>query len=252
MNMTEWSFLYGFSYARIAGYIPKSFPNIQDKLIKIVKEEEGVYHNYIFDRTLVQQFIDSYGKLGFLYYGIEHLKYLSSKPSKPYGYYYHLYNLVYDTKAFFDAVSVLLNHVYGIGAIGGNIDIKHGAFRSRLIQKDSQFDSLFKRNQKWIDEVVNWRDSLIHKFSIVITTGITGTPGKTLSKEELDKHFSENPQYLMESKPIPFFGWGINPIPEYKPDLIEIMPFCDRWSKNAFEFYDEICDLILKEITMSL
>ncbi|MHA1972651.1 MAG: hypothetical protein ACTSW1_06655 [Candidatus Hodarchaeales archaeon] len=245
--MPDRSILFGYSFAPQAGFIPKSFPKIQAKLITKREDLPQVHHNQVHDTTLVQQFIDSYGKLGFLYYGYEHIKHLSSNPSSHHGYYYHLYNLVYDTKAYLDSISVMLNHVYKIGVKGGNIDVKHGVFRDKIIDKDENYKQIFNEHLKWINEVIDWRDSLIHKFSIVITTGITGN-GTTLSKDELDAHFKTNPRYLMESKPIPFFGWGIEPVPGYKPDLVQIIPFCERWISQASEFYDKICYQVYKQI----
>ncbi len=244
---TEPSLLCGYSYAcwRV-GYKPQAFQKLESILIISDKPNPesiivSVNQKYY---TLVEQIIDSFGKLGFLFLSRDEIRKVNGKIRGSHLYvYYHLYNFIYDCKAYLDAVAVMLNDFYHIEEKKGRIDLQKG-FKDKVVDKDPKYEKIMKQYTKWFDEVTKWRNALIHKFSVPI-----GTPqGRMLTKEELDS-LIEIPFNMMLVEPQPFLSIDF-------PDLIkkhgtafrDIDSFCEEWISNACDFYEHTCNIIFNAI----
>jgi len=248
MLNTEPSLLCGYSYTYWkVGYKPQAFEKLERVLIFTKKPNPEsivvVVNPKYYD--LVEQIIDSFGKLGFLFLSRDEINKVNGKIRGSHLYvYYHLYNFIYDCKAYLDAVAVMLNDFYKIGRTKGDIDFQHGDFRDAVIRKAPKLKKIIKQNIKWFDEVVKWRTALIHKFSAPL-----GTPqGKMLTKEEFDT-LIEIPVNMMLVEPQPFLSANFPElIKKHGTAFRDIDPFCEEWISIACDFYNSVCNVIADDL----
>ena len=123
--------------------------------------------------------IDICEKLGFLLLAIDGVRSIESKHELIDGsewYFlecvqvkYHLYNCIFNAKAVSDSVSVLLNDLFELGYIKGQIDlIKERKFRRDLIARSKQFGEFWEACGAWFRNLGQFRDALIHRQSIPV------------------------------------------------------------------------------------
>lgn len=98
---------------------------------------------------------------------------------------FHLNNFIYDTKSFLDSVAVTLNQYYQIGFSKGDIELSSDRFLNELQKKNSSLFNQIKNHKKWIDEVVDWRDKLIHRFTTLIAHISNDPPVGNLSDDSI-------------------------------------------------------------------
>lgn len=246
---SEYSFLCGYSYAWQAGYKPKAFTRLEKLLVQEKTDADSSFAKelVIKNRTLTEQLQDSYGKLGFLFLSRDYIRKVNGKHPLDHIYVsYHLYNFMYDCKAFLDALAVMLNDFYSIAEKRrGKIDLKLETFRNKLIEKDASLTKVIKKYESWFSTVAIWRDNLIHRFSTNISPVIfTDHPLNEVTKEELDNCHTP---CMMLQEPKPLLTGGIRELEKkYGKGKIfrEIDPFCQEWINNACDLYDQICNAI--------
>lgn len=246
MKCTEPSLLCGYSYAYWrTGYKPQVF----DEFEKILIIHDRLKPHFVEPNPkhydLVEQIIDSFGKLGYLFLSKDRIKEVNGKINQGHLYvYYYTYNFIYDCKSFLDSIAVILNSYYELGKNEGDIDLKKGKFRDEVCNKQPKLRNTMKQYQKWFDNVVKWRDSLIHKFSVPIGTPITYVP----SHEELNE-MQEIPYCKMLIEPQPFLSANFPELEKrYGTAFIDIEDFCEEWITNACNFYNKVCDVIADDL----
>jgi len=242
---TEFSALCGYSYAWQVGYKPEAFERLEKILFIVEDDPDSDFAKKLIvkDRTLVEQIQDSYGKLGFLFLSREYIRKINGKHPLAYIYVsYHLYNFIYDCKAFLDAVAVMLKDFYSIGKIKGDIDFKWKPFRDEIIKKEPKLKKIIRKHQDWFITVAKWRDDLIHRFSTSIAPFVSADHWGT--KEELDK-WSLLP-CMMLVEPRPLLSGYLELDKKYGKGKIfrEIDPFCEEWIEKACHLYNQVCDVI--------
>jgi hypothetical protein len=91
-------------------------------------------------------------------------------PGPPPGLYqpYFFYNFVFYSKATLDSIAVLLNDWFGVGFQGGEIDLAKAKFVLKVEKKLENFQAFSGRFNDWIQRLVRFRNSLIHKKSVDI------------------------------------------------------------------------------------
>ena len=252
----EYSFLCGYSYAWQAGYKPKAFTRLEKFLLSEKPDSESDFAKKLIikDRVLVQQIHDSYGKLGFLFLSRDYIRKVNGKHPLAHIYVsYHLYNFIYDSKAFLDALAVMLNDFYSIGeAKGVWIDLKHKPFREKVIKKEARLEKIMRRYENWFSIVANWRNKLIHRFSTTIAPFMSTDHGlHEITKEELDQ--SSRLPCMMLVEPRPLLTGGLKELEKKygKGNTFrEIDPFCEEWIHKACDLYDQTCSAIADTLDM--
>lgn len=241
---SKYVYFCGSSYAWHEGYLPRAFHDLDNILVG--KSEEDPKTLMIDNKQLVDQIQDSYNKLGFIFLARKYIKEINGKSSLQHTLIpFHLSNFTYDCKAFLDAVAVLLNDVYSLGRNGGQIDFRHGRFIDAINKAEPKLVTSLGTYDKWIQDVINWRDCLIHKFSTTIAPYIEMDRWPT--DEELTALSRE--RCMMPMEPIPSLSGNYSKLrKKYGKSHQEIEPFCDRWIKNACNFYDEVCIALLQRL----
>jgi len=247
MGSPRFSPLCGYSYAWRAGYKPQAFDRLEEILIIEESDSDSDVIKISFkDIDLVEQIIDTYGKLGFLFYSRDRIHELNGKVQANHVYvHYYLYNFIYDCKSYLDSVAIMLNDFYDVGESGGRIDFKFGTYRNKLIKKEPNLERIINELKPWFIIVYNWRRDLIHKFSSAIGWQMLEVP----SIEEMDEYLEKNPPVLMLMEPQPYLSANFPELnKKYGTSFREIDPFCEEWISNACNFYNEVCDVIAHTI----
>jgi hypothetical protein len=94
---------------------------------------------------------------------------------------YFFYNFVFYSKATLDSVAVLLNDWFRMGFRGGEIDLAKNQFVLKVERKLKTFQKFSGQFNHWIQRLVRFRNSLIHKKSVDIY-------GRRIPEEPLDDH----------------------------------------------------------------
>lgn len=242
----EFSPLCGYSYAWRVGYKPQAFERLEKMLI-IEKSDPDSAETHIFtDIDLIEQIIDSYGKLGFLFLSRDCIIEVNGKvPASHVLVHYYLYNFIYDCKAYLDSVAIMLNDFYSIGKRGGSIDLKLSSFRDEVIHKAPKLKKIIKKHENWFDTVASWRRDLIHRFSSPIGFELSYVP----SREEMEEFIKKNQPCVMFVEPQPYFSANYPELnKKYGKAFRKIEPFCEEWIAKACEFYDQVCDVIAEAL----
>jgi len=242
----DYSYLCGYSYAWRIGYKPEAFERLEKALVIVEQDPDSEFAKKLIvrDRALAEQIMDSYGKLGFLFLSRDYIRQVNGKHPLAHIYVsYHLYNFIYDCKAFLDAVAVMLNDFYLVGKTRGYIDFKHELFRGEIIEKEPKIEKIIRKHEDWFVTVSNWRDKLIHRFSTTIAPFTSSNHWPT--EEELDQGSLQPCMMLVEPRPL------LRPHlkeleKKYGKRIMfrEIDPFCKEWIDNACDFYDQVCNAI--------
>lgn len=224
----------GNTYTVRSGYVPKELLEV-DKLLVSNLGDLGVG---IREPILKEHIENLCTKLGFILLSREYIsQYLPTNDQTRANYFFC--NFVYDTKAFLDAVAVVLNYFYYLEFYGGKIDLKWGAFRNKLSNVAQRVGSEIKTHEAWIQEVIEWREALIHCISAPIIFFGTGDEMKAnrlrikmpvipVTISELQRRASE-----LKAK----YG-GVDQ---------EILPFCDKWIDESKKLFELTCGSIVKD-----
>ena len=249
----KYSFLCGQSYAWQVGYKPKTFDDLEKKLIiKDTSKEADIPMFKFTNPVLVGQIQDCYQKLGFLFFSRDAIRSINGIHENQHVLLpYYLYNFIFDGKAFLDAVAVLLNDFYIIGKIGGEIDFKFGSFRDEVIKREPKLKKYCTEKIKWFDDVISWRESLIHKFSTLISPYVESARpfSEWPTSEDLDMLARTPCKMLREPRPIYVGARDLDELrKKYGTPYMEIDPFCTEWINNSCELFDNVCLAILEKI----
>lgn len=178
-----------FSYASKSDYNPKFLRELDHYLVTMEVwtrpfKEVGRY------------LLNATDKLGMVFYAKEQIAELR-KSMRPYvEVRYHTTNAIISSKACLDALATILNELYGIGYHKGKIDL--ATVRSDLLHQigkvNPKLGSLLKKHEKWINDITEYRDSVIHKIMLV-----TPPIGRTSDASELTEPISVK----VPSSPLP-------------------------------------------------
>ena len=167
-----------FSFASKSGYNPKFLRELDHHLVTM--------DDWISPfKELGKYLLNATDKLGMVYYAKEQIVKLK-KSKRPYmEARYHITNAIISSKACLDALATILNQVYGIGYRRGQIDF--ATARSDLLHQigkvNRKLGSLLRKYERWINDITDYRDSVIHKIMLVThPIGPISDPSGLISK----------------------------------------------------------------------
>lgn len=174
---------------------------------------------------------DSLEKLGFLYFARDQIKNIENsrprwEPISVISVKYHIYNFIFDCKAFLDALGSLLNYHFNLGLSKGDIDFNKSKFRQILASKNMELSKAIEEHLKWIKELSDWRIKLIHRQGILVF-GCHDENGYSIPKKPL--RYTE--YYTAQEKGS-----------YYCVDL------CQKYIEHAQEIFDASCKAIVKTL----
>jgi hypothetical protein len=250
---TEYSSLCGYSYAWQAGYKPKAFARLEKLLLSENPDPEFFAKKLIIKNpVLVEQIRDSYGKLGFLFLARDYIRKVNGKHPLAHIYVsYHLYNFIYDCKAFLDALAVMLNDFYSTGETEGpQIDLNRKPFREKVIKKEPKLEKIIRKYENWFSIVADWRKSLIHRFSTIVLPYIsTDHRLRETTKEEVDQGSLLPCMMLVEPRPLlPGVFQELEKKYGKGNTFREIDPFCEEWINKTCDLYDQASSAIADKL----
>lgn len=152
-----------FSYASKSGYNPQFLRELDDYLITMDAWTKPL-------KELGKMLLNVTDKLGMVLYAKEQIAKLKKVERPSYiEIRYHIVNAIISCKGCFDALAAILNEVYGIGYRKGKIDL--ATTRSDLLHQigkvNRKLGSLLKKYEKWINQVTEYREFVIHKIMLV-------------------------------------------------------------------------------------
>lgn len=175
-------------------------------------------------------------KLGFLYFARDQIKNIeNSRPHwEPIGVMsvkYHVYNFIFDCKAFLDALAGLLNYHFNLGfREGSRLDFNKREFRQKLASTNAELSRAIEKHLEWIRELSDWRIKLIHRHGILVFGPFTeyrySLPKKPLRYTEYYVAQENGSQYCVD--------------------------FCRRYIEHAQKIFDVSCKAILKQLETAL
>ena len=161
---------------------------------------------------------------------------ISHSPSWHADIQYHLNAFIYNTKSFLDAIAVTLNNLHKMKFRKSRIDLGHKEFISKLCTIRPELTKELANYTEWINTVIQWRDKLIHRSSLVMPAESQGPP----PAKDWTPMMSMEPIALTELKEVKD-EW----MKKYRRVFQPILPFCEDWLKNAKEIQDITCkDLV--------
>ncbi len=169
---------------------------------------------------------DALEKLGFVYFARNQLKKnIRNIPVSK----YHIYNLIFDCKAFLDTIAGLMNHHHEMGKKGTMINLCRSDFRKDLETNKPELFAPLKEFENWIINLGEWRNKLIHRQGILIPF----TEGGAEFMLEEPWNFSELAGHLKKESP---------------PHHFKTIEFCEGNSKFAFLFMEFVCAAIRNDL----
>lgn len=222
----------GNSYTIRSGYITEEFLRLDELLA--CKQDTGIH---IHEPILADHVENMVTKLGFVLLSRDNIA--QCTPHNQTLMNYHVSHFIYDTKAFLDAISVVLNYFYYLQFITGDIDLKKGTFKNKLESVCPKLGQEITNQEKWIQEVIEWREAIIHRLTSPIIFYGSGEdmknnklsikmPVEPISLMELQQRFKELKQ-------------------KYGKVEQEILPFCDRWIEESKKLFNLVCESLVKD-----
>lgn len=225
------SILCATSYFQTNGDIPNIIQKLDDLLI--------IRHNGkidIKDTEIAKHINNLCIKFGFMHICKDYLK-ESIQGDQPKTNFF-LSNFIYDSKAFLDSCCMLLNYFYNLELKGGNIDFRKNIFLTTLKEKRSDIEIKIQQQYKWICNVRDYRDKVIHRSSIAsIIFSAPDESGKR-PKDNIVK---------MHSKLYSLFDLIQKSGIKDSGESLDIISFCDNWLKEAQIMFDMVLLFIEKD-----
>lgn len=168
---------------------------------------------------------DALEKLGFVYLAKDQIKknIKDIHVSK-----YHIYNLIFDCKAFLDTIAGLLNHHYQMGKKGTAISLSRLEFRKEVEKNNPKLVAPMKEFENWIIKLGEWRNKLIHRQGIFIPFTAGGA------------------EYMLEEP------WNFTELASHikkgRIGHVKTMEFCEGNSKFALLFMEIVCAAIRNDL----
>jgi hypothetical protein len=152
-----------FSYTGKAGYNPQFLRELDHYLVTM-----DVWTRPF--KELGRHLLNTTDKLGMVLYAKEQIAKLKKAERPSYiEIRYHMVNAIISCKGCLDALAAILNEVYGIGCRKGKIDL--ATTRSNLLHQIGKVNpklvSSLKKYEKWINQVTEYRDFVVHKIMLV-------------------------------------------------------------------------------------
>ena len=182
-------------------------------------------------------------KIGFMMYSRDLLK--ESIKGKQIPTHYHLSSFIFNSKAYLDAISNMLNVHYCIDAENALIDIQKKSFRDKLRNKNRTLAEMIEKQLDWIDTVIFWRNEMIHRKSPLIIF---------YSKANDSGDAPDDTTVKMPIEPVSMFNYYEDEKrikSKYGKIQQDILPFCDEWIQNADRLLQITCKNIVDDITKS-
>lgn len=175
---------------------------------------------------------DLLDKLGFLYFARDQIKIIENsrpqwEPISVMSVKYHIYNFIFDCKAFLDALASLLNYHFNLGLHAGNIDFNKPKFTQKLVNKNAELSKAIEKNSEWIHELNEWRINLIHRHGILVFGPI-----------------NESRRYLIPEKPLRYTEYYVAQEKGYQ----YCIDLCQDYIEHVQEIFDASCRAILKTV----
>lgn len=148
------------SYTRIAGYQPQIFRDLDEV------HQTNLLGNKV--PWTIRNVIIMHGYMLLskdLLYSKEFNKHFLQR--------YCFNNFIFYTKACLDMLAVLIKQYCNLPFSGGQIDFKKSPFRDIVIDRKPHMKSTIRSLESWIDELVRYRDAIIHSEYLIF-----GTSGK--------------------------------------------------------------------------
>lgn len=171
-------------------------------------------------------------KLGFLYFARDQIKNIENsrprwEPISVMSVKYHIYNFIFDCKAFLDVLACLLDYHFKLGIRKNSlIDFNKDTFRQKVVSVDAELGKAIEEHLEWIKELSDWRIKLIHRQGILVF-GCHNEDGYSIPKKPLK--YTE--YYTAQEKGS-----------YYCVDL------CQKYIDHAQEIFDASCKAILKTL----
>jgi len=146
--------------------MPQNYITLTNRIIRF--HNHGVKH---IDIELTRHLVNIFVKLGFMLLAKDSIKDINGIYPNIRAYVeYHLYSFVYSSKSFLDSIAIMLNYAYNLGLAGGEIDLNKSPFIKKIEEKHPSLLVLLeiKNIKKWISDVVEWRDKLIHRCVMAV------------------------------------------------------------------------------------
>lgn len=210
----------------------ENIPNIIQKLDNLlITRHDGQI--FVKNSELAKHINNLCIKFGFMYTCKDYLK-ESIHGNQPKTNFF-LSNFIYDSKAFLDSSCMLLNYFYVLELKGGNIDFRKNIFLTKLKEKRSDIESKVQQQYKWICDVRDYRDKVIHRSSIA---SIIFSPPDSSGKRPKDNIVKMHPKFYSLFDLIQRSGIKDS----VKP--LDIISFCDNWLKEAQIMFDMVLSFI--------
>ena len=146
---------------------------------------------------------------------------------------YFAYTYVFVTGAFLDSFAVFANELYGLGFAGGDVTFRKskycGAVRTRVPELGERID----RKRNWIDDVFKYRDSLIHRHGIPVSS-LPHIPDHVTDTVEIDQYILRAPHYMPKDPNT----IDDNIIDGKETEFIRVAALVDEWLTEALELFD--------------
>lgn len=169
------------SYTRIAGYQPQ-----------ILRDLDEVYQTNLLGRKVPETLRNVILMHGYML--------LSKDLFYSKGFHKHVFqrylfnNFIFYTKACLDMLAVLIKQYLRLPFSGGNIDFKRKKFRDNVIEAKPHMKAVIHSLENWIDEVVKYRDSIIHSEYLILGTRESDQELIVTPNPELGLSFFDNIQ----------------------------------------------------------
>ncbi len=146
---------------------------------------------------------------------------------------YFAYTYVFMTKSLLDSLAVFVNDIYELGFSGGEIDFKKGKYLEAIRTADPELAKAIDGKRKWLDYVVKYRDSVIHKRGLYIGA-IPNVPEHMTDLVEIDKLILGEHHYMPSDPDI-----LVDDIISGKEiEFIKVTCLVDEWLTESFELFD--------------
>jgi len=229
-HIREDSYFTLFSYASKAGYNPEFMRGLDHYLVTMDDFTRPF-------KELGRYLLNATDKLGMVLYAKELIKKLKEAERPSYiEIRYHIVTAIVSCKGCLDALATILNEVYGIGYSKGKIDLATN--RSDLLHQigkiNKKLGSLLKKHEKWINEITEYRDFVIHRIMLV-------TPPMRPTSDP--SGLTQPIKVQVPSQPITIDHGTLKGI-----DWIEAEDFCQSLIESLQELIETVCVDLLQLI----
>lgn len=229
----KYNILYGQSYLLNLGIKLKYLDELESHFVNRTKKGILIKRDFRFQTQCVTDISE---KIGFLHLSLDYIKQYEGKGGFNFrSIKYHFYNFVYNCKACLDSIAVLLNHQLNLGFKGGNRDFRKSIFINKLQAKSGYFKDFKSRFGKWCENIIDYRDRIIHTIGVPVFKAGPGHPSK--GWKPYLKHF-------VPKKAISFMDIK----PGVPLERVEIITFCNETIEKMMDIVERALTEVYKNI----